>query len=107
MGEHTPGPWELCDFGDYGDFDGRSRVICGDDIRLAVVQVPSDDDIEGNANARLIAAAPELLAALEEAHDVLHRTLVAFVPSNDRAYEYIGETMSNMRSAIAKARPQP
>jgi len=62
MTKHTPGPWELCDEGDYGDFDGLSQVILGDDRRLCAVHV-SDD--ETRANARLIAAAPELLKALK------------------------------------------
>jgi hypothetical protein len=30
----TLGPWDLCDKGDYGDFDGNSQVILGDDMRL-------------------------------------------------------------------------
>jgi len=69
----TPGPWQLCDRGDYGDFDGNSRVICAPDndeylgMRLAVVQV-SDGDFfeESEANARLMNAAPEMAEALCE-----------------------------------------
>jgi hypothetical protein len=61
--KHTPGPWEACDQGDYSDFDGNSRVILGDDMRIAVVQwSPGDMQAESDANAHLIAAAPELLA---------------------------------------------
>jgi hypothetical protein len=63
-GAHTPGPWEACDPGDYADFDGNSRIICGDDRRIAVVHW-NDRDKETDANSRLIAAAPNLLAALE------------------------------------------
>ena len=63
--KHTPGPWEACDQGDYSDFDGNSRVILGDDMRIAVVQwSPGDMQAESDANAHLIAAAPELLAEL-------------------------------------------
>lgn len=62
---HTPGPWEACDPGDYGDFDGESRVILGDDKRIAVVHwSPRLNTAQSDANARLIAAAPDLLAAL-------------------------------------------
>lgn len=71
---HTPGPWEACDPGDYADFDGDSRVILGDDRRIAVVHwkyEPHGGDTECDANARLIAAAPELLAALAETWRVL------------------------------------
>ncbi|WP_161626250.1 hypothetical protein [Sphingobium baderi] len=65
--KHTTGPWEACDQGDYGDFDGNSRIILGDDMRIAVVQwSPGDMQAESDANACLIAAAPDLLAALVE-----------------------------------------
>lgn len=58
MGKHTPGPWttggELHGF--WAVEDGNGRVIC---------------QLNGNftpeANAMLIAAAPDLLALLEEA----------------------------------------
>jgi hypothetical protein len=64
---HTPGPWEACDPGDYGDFDGESRVILGDDMRIAVVHwSPRLNTSQSDANARLIAAAPDLLLAVIE-----------------------------------------
>ncbi len=67
---HTPGPWEACDPGDYGDFDGESRVILGDDRRIAVVHwSPRLNTAQSDANARLIAAAPDLLAKLSEVLD--------------------------------------
>ena len=60
---HTRGPWEASDRGDYGDFDGDSRVILGDDIRIAAVHDTGNEEAE--ANARLIEAAPDMLEALE------------------------------------------
>lgn len=57
----TLAPWAACDYGDYGDYDGNCIVILGDDARLAVVL--GSDNAETKANARLIAAAPELCAA--------------------------------------------
>ena len=58
----TPGPWVACARGEYADFDGRSRVVIGDDRRLAVIHV-SDD--ETDANARLFAAAsPDAITSL-------------------------------------------
>ena len=59
--KHTLGPWEACDVGDYGDYDGRCRVILGDDLRIAVVLGEHD---ESKANARRIAAAPDRREAL-------------------------------------------
>jgi hypothetical protein len=60
---HTKGPWAASEHGAYGDYDGNSIVILGDDLRIAVVL--GYDTKETRANARLIAAAPELLEALE------------------------------------------
>lgn len=73
MGKHTPGPWEcsagygnhgLALTGPHGESLGHVRafVASGDYARgLPIMQKWS----EGQANARLIAAAPELVAALE------------------------------------------
>lgn len=66
--EHTPGPWSL-DW-DYCRKNGKSvryRAILGGDGNYVVTRIHSGPG--GNAteaNARLIAAAPELLAALQQ-----------------------------------------
>jgi hypothetical protein len=60
--QHTKGPWEMSARGDYGDYDGNCRVIIGDDTRVAVVQDHGPQFPWAEANARLIAAAPDLLA---------------------------------------------
>lgn len=81
---HTPGPWQaLMGQFDYGN-DGSRRVMFGDPNteaygRIATVDTKAErklrgknatpydaPDAERDANARLIAAAPELLAALRE-----------------------------------------
>ena len=68
MTEHTPGPWhviEAC----YEAYRG-SHSIGSVDVRVAkvarngVIAAVLRDDVEGEANARLIAAAPDLLEAL-------------------------------------------
>lgn len=89
----TPGPW----------FVNRNSVDCGAgkiSIEVAgdyfICQV--DESVSQEANAALIAAAPELLQALEA------------MLNADRAYEYGGYTESELaainqaRAAIAKAR---
>lgn len=93
---HTKGPWEACDPGDYGDFDGESRIILGDDMRIAVVHWhPTLNTDMSDANARLIAAAPDLLAAAQRALNFIENTegeFGAILPSGDA-----------LRAAISKA----
>ena len=55
MSEHTPGPWEFSEF---------SYFIAGPD-GYAVAESSRTRRSECKANARLIAAAPDLLAAAE------------------------------------------
>lgn len=68
--KHTPGPWHE------GALNGAGSIFCDGDYRMdnehgATVLYPialinyGPDPEEDSANARLIAAAPELLAALE------------------------------------------
>lgn len=70
---HTPGPWEVDDCGN----------ICGGGAALAAVYgaedfpcLPEEDydavNVECAANARLMAAAPDLLAACEKALEFWH-----------------------------------
>jgi hypothetical protein len=63
--KHTPGPWKIYYSGQIGDADGR--FVCGfrwDSYR---------EFNNGNnaATARLIAAAPELLEALEACNEAM------------------------------------
>jgi len=101
--KHTPGPWEACDVGDYGDYDGRCRVILGDDLRIAVVLGDHD---ESKANARLIAAAPDLLEALGWYRDQMCEGFCVDLKTQD----YYAESMDfhcagcKARAAIAKAK---
>jgi hypothetical protein len=60
--QHTPGPWTHAGPSDIGR-DGYSIYASGP---LAYTAGPSDYGDAAEANARLIAAAPELLAALRD-----------------------------------------
>src|SRR5262249_53074706 len=64
--QHTPRPWKLCPIGAYTDFAGQSRVILGDDMRIAVVHA-TKGNAETKANACLIVAAPDLAEAARDA----------------------------------------
>lgn len=65
--KYTPGPWMV-----------RSTGCVGtDDMMVASVYPMEDQNLEEHdANARLIAAAPELLEALRSAHHMLTRDYI-------------------------------
>lgn len=71
---HTPGPWNLGskDIADIGGFRVNRFAISGSGVAIASVWAGDPQkalagvEHEGVANARLIAAAPELLTALSE-----------------------------------------
>ncbi len=90
-GAHTPGPWTVsgCKLGN------SAMVTHGNDGTFSPVIATVHDDgtrLPAEANARLIAAAPELLAALREADLEL-----------ERADIYPADTKARIRAAIAKA----
>lgn len=93
--QHSPGPWRQVSVA--GGWDGVAPV----GSKLEICQL-----VENNpANARLIAAAPELLAACQSAE----RALVELWPSESVPDEHIDETAAvhrlaaSLRAAIAKA----
>lgn len=80
--KHTPGPWKWI-----GNPSGAVEIFASDGSNVRLINQV--------ANARLIAAAPELLAALESAMGMLkgHRE----TPEREARYEFA-------RAAIAKAK---
>lgn len=66
--EHTPGPWVVDEYND-GDSRPSWRVVAP---RLGSRARPWVATADGPANARLIAAAPTLLAELEHAARAVH-----------------------------------
>lgn len=99
MSKHTPGPWALRR--DPGHFDSLTEItggICGNTkpFRFTLeVSIGGDTDIHTlEANARLIAAAPDLLEAL-----------VAI--AGDFSVQRVSDDLhAKARAAIAKARGQ-
>jgi hypothetical protein len=91
MTKYTPGPWEFDDKHSSG-----FPLLClyAADNRNPFHGSRSDD--EQNANARLIAAAPELLEALRAITDQLERI-------GDTRYDKDGQYIDAARAAIAKA----
>ena len=94
--KHTPGPWRVVEGMLRFVMDARDRAIC----EIAHSRDFTKPAPDGAANARLIAAAPDLLEALEACLDDDY----AFNSrTKDRAAALI-DAKHNARVAIAKAR---
>jgi hypothetical protein len=97
----TPGPWESKDWRVVNDYRNRPiHVICD----TASNKVSRTE--ENKANAKLIAAAPELLEALIDAHRSLaHFVDSAVIPDTTvmQAYAQAKLAEAKARAALAKA----
>jgi hypothetical protein len=101
MSKHTPGPWTWQE----GDGNEMPKLIAGDkevcNFGDDTTYYPSEGEPPNDADASLIAAAPELLEALEWCAD----TLAVFVDDGTAALDsVIGKNLTAARAAIAKAR---
>ena len=102
---HTPGPWRV------EVFDGPMQyasIEAGSEINdlIRVCDIPSWPGAieEMEANARLIAAAPDMLAALQWAESCLVPYVHAHSPEErDHAYKDAAHALTCMRAASAKA----
>ena len=97
--KHTPGPWVY-----RHSFDSAARrdIWTATDAtghRELVATIPDAEGDHINADARLIAAAPDLLAALE----ALTACASMSGPAGTTAYLISNERMQAARAAIAKA----
>jgi hypothetical protein len=81
---HTTGPWEALKSGVY------SSALC-------VAMRHPEAGSEWDANARLIAAAPDLLAAVE---DMMHDIEIFYAKYREPGSKYL----VNLKAAIAKAK---
>ncbi len=87
---HTPGPWIIT------DRDADSLKITSPDYgRIAMLHDPINGVSELEANARLIAAAPELLSALQD-------LLEAYAPLAEDTVKKFGPDA--LHSAVKSAR---
>ena len=108
--KHTQTPWELV--ADPAHFDTRSTIISGrpqppSGLPRLVIQVGGSSDWrEQEANARLVAAAPELLGALGEAERELQacQSVIHLSGGFDPAYVSGAQAaLKSARAAINKA----
>ena len=103
--KHTPGPWHI-------DFDGQisTKPTETDRYSRRICSLPWDSHIEFNqepnkSNARLIAAGPELLNALEMVRSVLCRPIDREAYSKYNKNSVGIQTCDKVDAAIAKAKP--
>jgi hypothetical protein len=92
MTAHSPGPWLT---------DTKIVRSCNSDSDIARVYCHSQSDESYIANAHLIAAAPELLAALEKCLEYIPGSEVRSWPPGFKLKE---DSLRMARSAIAKAK---
>jgi len=105
--KHTLGPW-TADFEGEDDYDGVPITAKDRDRYVPVANVPVyyADRPEREANARLIASAPELKEQRDELLEALEALLLQALQSelNSASHEYGSEAIDNARAAIAKAK---
>lgn len=108
--KHTPGPWFVFEDFDPEDFDDDSEADFGRECTIAqrregcvtsgVVVTGVDYETERHrANARLIAAAPDLLEALRELLPLFDMV----TGLDDQGSNALGQAENLIRAAIAKA----
>ncbi len=113
MNKHTPGPWNY-HISDYGlDIFGEDRHVAGESWYPRVFSEGTPEREEKEANARLIAATPELLGELESVTQQL-TDLLAAITDMDIQNRFIDDSVNMMRegriallsarAAIAKAK---
>jgi hypothetical protein len=101
--EHSPGPWNSSCYGD-GSFIVRGhygRIVCTRD------RVPFPRREESEANARLIAAAPELLEALQKAREYVAKVNGSIVGAIGHDNTIVKPDLDLIDAAIAKAEGRP
>jgi hypothetical protein len=96
--EHTRGPWKEHPYNSrMGSLISFGDLIRGETIGIAYAQ---KDVGQGKANARLIAAAPELIEALTEAFIVMAGKEVSNSPFDMERWV---KAVNGVEAAIAKA----
>lgn len=115
---HTPGPWTALDHITVSEHTPQHVEVRGPRRIEAIADCfYGRSNVEMFANARLIAAAPELLAALNECLAQLEGPAGVWGDgrgndgkktglSHDEFNQLRGQRLSNARSAIAKAKGQ-
>lgn len=94
MSKHTPGPWHVAE--EMDDDDNVLYTVEADNLPVADIYRKAEHE----ANARLIAAAPELLEALKE---LIAWDLESLPGEVSLGYSGIEQDIAHAKAAIAKA----
>ncbi len=108
MSKHTPGPWDY--WSGYDPFDKLEAQVTAEGGDIVIASYNSLIE-EGEANACLMAAAPDLLADLEEAAKTLRRYEVLHwakeTNESDAKAKVNGDLVARFERTIDKARGKP
>ena len=108
MSKHTPGPWSY--WSGYNPFDKLEAQVTADGGDIVIASYNSLIE-EGEANACLMAAAPDLLTDLEEAAKTLRRYEVLHwakeTNESDAKAKVNGDLAARFERTIDKARGKP
>lgn len=99
---HTQGPWLICKNDSLTIYSANKS---GNDTAVCVAE-SGNGILEAQANARLIASAPNMLNALQEADKTITNELAAVKLgkySPELMYDILCQINGDIRAAIAKA----
>jgi hypothetical protein len=102
--QHTPGPWKLSEILPGDTRPHFSGNVYGADNYIVANCNCKRDDNEIDANARLIAAAPELLERNEVGLALVEAAILDLENVNPALSEGLAMWVNNTRAAIAKAK---
>ncbi len=97
MTKHTPGPWYVNPDNNIKSSDGQTIAL----LYRANVTMSVREELK---NAALLAAAPELLWALETSTQLLERELMAMDPNATYAIDSLTFQINHNKSLMAKAK---
>lgn len=102
--KHTPGPWKASKPYGLAHWNISVGQLCLANVPNFIGSaVTMEHDGEGESNARLIASAPELLAALKNAGNVL----AGLATGDLKEIRADSPALAQIRAAIAKAEGTP
>ncbi len=101
--KHTPGPW-LVEHDDRPGMEWNIHIVVTNTPHTRICFMAhrsTEDNSECEANAHLIAAAPELAEALEQ----LYQNTADYIRVNKLGDVHHNKDMQDARAALKKARP--